>query len=118
LLVDGRDVSGVRVAETYLARLRGLLGTDVSAAPLLLTPASSVHGWGMRYALDVAQLAGELALPSPSPGSGLTVVRVTVLSRGGLVGPMPGVRHVLEAPRGTFTAWELRPGSQIEITPA
>jgi uncharacterized membrane protein (UPF0127 family) len=111
LLVDGRDVSRVRVADTYAARLRGLLGTDPSAEPLLLTPASSVHGWGMRYALDVAQLSGEL-------GAGLAVVRVVVLRRGGMVAPRRGVRHVLEAPRGAFASWELVAGSRVAVTPA
>jgi hypothetical protein len=58
----------------------------------------------MRYALDVAQL-----------DAGLVVVRLAVLRRGGLVAARRGVRHVLEAERGAFQAWALRPGSQVTV---
>ena len=118
LLIDGRPVADVRIAATYAQRLRGLLGTDASSAPLLLSPANSVHGWGMRYALDIAQLSGDRPLePSGPAGSGgwLTVVRVASLRPGGLVGPRRGVKHVLEAPGGTFTKWELTPGSRVAL---
>ena len=83
LIVDGVGVAGVRVADTWWARLRGLLGTarhDSAGPPgapvaLLLTPGNSVHGWGMRYALDVAQL-----------DAAFVVVRTARLRRWGLVG--------------------------------
>lgn len=110
LLVDGRDVAAVRVAGTPLARLRGLLGTTAEAGPpftggaLLLTPGNSVHGWGMRYALDVAQLDGSFV-----------VVRTSRLRRGGLVRARRGVRHVLEAPAGAFADWGLRTGSRVSV---
>jgi uncharacterized membrane protein (UPF0127 family) len=110
LVVDGRDVAAVRVADSGPARLRGLLGTAAEAGPpfargaLLLTPGNSVHGWGMRYDLDVAQL-----------DAGFVVVRVVRLRRGGLVAPRRGVRHVLEAQRGAFEAWGLAAGSHVSV---
>jgi uncharacterized protein len=108
LSIDGRDVSAVVVASSYLGRLRGLLGTSSDALPLLLSPANSVHGWGMRYPLDVAQLSG-------APPSGLFAERVVTLRPWGFVGPRRRVGHVLEAPRGTFATWGLEPGSRVAL---
>ena len=107
LVVDGRDVAAVRVADSAWARLRGLLGTAAGPEPpaaLLLTPGNSVHAWGMRYDLDVAQLDAELV-----------VVRAVRLRRGGLVAPRRGVRHVLEAPHGSFRTWGLAAGSRVSV---
>ena len=109
LLVDGRDVAPLLVAGSWPARLRGLLGTTAGGPPyahgaLLLSPGNSVHGWGMRYALDVAQLDAELV-----------VVRTAVLRRGGLLAARRGVRHVLEAERGAFETWGLRVGSRVGV---
>lgn len=42
LFVDGADVGPVRLATSYVARLRGLLGSRPGAIPLLLSPANSV----------------------------------------------------------------------------
>ena len=109
LLIDGHDVAPLLVADSWPARLRGLLGTTAGGPPyargaLLLSPGNSVHGWGMRYTLDVAQL-----------DAGLVVVRTAVLRRGGLLASRPGVRHVLEAERGAFDAWGLRTGSRVAV---
>jgi uncharacterized membrane protein (UPF0127 family) len=109
-VVDGRDVAPLRLARSPLARLRGLLGTRRETGPpfprgaLLLSPANSVHGWGMRYDLDVAQLDADLV-----------VVRTVTLRRGGVIAPVRGVRHVLEAQHGAFEAWSLRPGSRVTV---
>lgn len=47
-----------RLAATYASRVRGLLGTKPTGGPspeaLLLVPCSSIHTFGMSYALDVA----------------------------------------------------------------
>ena len=110
LVVDGRDVAAVRVAGTAWSRFRGLLGTAAEPGPpfargaLLLSPGNSVHGWGMRYDLDVAQL-----------DAAFVVVRTVRLRRGGLVGARRGVRHVLEAQHGAFAVWSLQPGSHVSV---
>src|SRR5436190_17741234 len=49
------------VAETYVARLRGLLGRRLKAGEgLLLVPCSAVHTFFMRYPIDVVFLDREL----------------------------------------------------------
>ena len=45
-----------RILSSVLERMRGLLGTERDAAPVLLLRCSSVHTFGMRYALDLAFL--------------------------------------------------------------
>lgn len=43
-----------RVLRGWFERLRGLLGSDERAAPVVLVGCSSVHTFGMAYAIDVA----------------------------------------------------------------
>ncbi|AMM24612.1 DUF192 domain-containing protein [Variovorax sp. PAMC 28711] len=53
----------VRIANTFLSRLRGLLGVRLSPdAGLYIVPCSSIHMWGMRVTLDVifVDRAGEI----------------------------------------------------------
>lgn len=53
-------MNGVRLvlATSWLSRMRGLLGTQSSwgggKCVLVLLPCSSIHTFGMRYALDIA----------------------------------------------------------------
>lgn len=62
LYVDMGSGSGricrFRVLRRFGDRLRGLLGTDRSAEAVALVGCSSIHTFGMRYAIDVA-LVGE-----------------------------------------------------------
>jgi uncharacterized membrane protein (UPF0127 family) len=58
------------VADTPLARMRGLLGRR-SLPPeegILLRPASSVHTWFMRFPIDVVFLDRELSVLRVVPG--------------------------------------------------
>jgi uncharacterized membrane protein (UPF0127 family) len=50
--------SQISLADTFLSRLRGMLGRPAPMAGqgLLLSPCSSVHMYGMRFPLDVALL--------------------------------------------------------------
>jgi uncharacterized protein len=102
LFVDGADVGQVRLATTYVARLRGLLGSRPGAIPLLLSPANSVHGAGMTYTLDVASLddAGR-------------VVHVSRLRPFGLTRPRRGVSSVLEATSGSFSSLGITQGVTV-----
>ena len=43
-----------RALATWLERLRGLLGTTCAAGAVLLLRCSSIHTYGMGYAIDVA----------------------------------------------------------------
>lgn len=42
------------VLSSWLSRLRGLLGTEADADPVVLTRCSSIHTYGMSYPIDVA----------------------------------------------------------------
>lgn len=44
----------IRLLATWRERLRGLLGTDKTANPVMLVRCDSIHTFGMRYALDIA----------------------------------------------------------------
>ena len=104
LLGDGRIVGPGRRANSYLTRLRGLLGTPGVDGGLLISPGNSVHGLGMIYTLDVALLDADMV-----------VRHVLRLRPFGLTRPRRGIRHVLEAERGAFDRWRLRIGSQVTI---
>jgi len=106
LVIDGRVRAPLQLANTYWARLRGLLGTRSCPGALLISPCRSVHGLGMSYSLDVAQL-----------DAGLTVLHTARLRPFGVVPSRRGVRYVLEAEQGAFAHWGLRFGSRLSIEP-
>ncbi|MFE7662768.1 DUF192 domain-containing protein [Streptomyces celluloflavus] len=97
----------VEIAGSYRARTRGLLGRDGIEGALLLTPASSVHTFRMRFALDVAYLSRDF-----------TVLAVRTMCPGRLGLPRPRARHVLEAEAGAMARWGLRPGLRVTVVPA
>ena len=104
LVVDGAEVAPLLVADTFLSRLRGMLGRRPLPPALLLRPANSVHGMGMRDPLDVAVL-----------DSAGVVLATSVLRPGRATRSTPGGRQVLEAPVGSFTRWELSVHSQVDV---
>ncbi|MFE7610719.1 DUF192 domain-containing protein [Streptomyces celluloflavus] len=97
----------VEIAASYRARTRGLLGRDGIEGALLLTPASGVHTFRMRFALDVAYLSRDF-----------TVLAVRTMRPGRLGLPRPRARHVLEAEAGAMARWGLRPGLRVTVVPA
>ncbi|WP_405744138.1 DUF192 domain-containing protein [Streptomyces sp. NBC_01525] len=94
----------VEIAASYRARRRGLLGRDGVAGALLLTPASGVHTFGMRFAIDVAYLDRQLR-----------VLAVRTMPPGRLGLPRPRARHVLEASAGAMAGWGLVAGAQLTV---
>ncbi len=107
LRVDDRAIGPCLVADTFLTRLRGMLGRSPLPPALLLRPSGSVHGIGMRATLDVATLDAD----------GL-VLAVDVLHPFGVTRPVRGARQVLEAPEGSFARWGVVPGSRVGVAPA
>ncbi|GDY56221.1 hypothetical protein SVIO_068440 [Streptomyces violaceusniger] len=95
------------IAASYRARARGLLGRDGLTGALLLTPASGVHTFRMRFAIDVAYLDRRL-----------TVLDVHTLRPGRLGRPRLRSRHVLEAEAGALERWGVRRGVRVVITPS
>ncbi|WP_424215421.1 DUF192 domain-containing protein [Streptomyces sp. BI20] len=111
LWVPGADGGpGVRVpleiAASYRARTRGLLGRTGIEGAMVLTPAGSVHTFGMGFALDVAYL-----------DRGLRVLAVRTMVPGRLGLPRPRSRHVLEAAAGAMAGWGLRSGVTVALEP-
>ncbi|GAA0487353.1 DUF192 domain-containing protein [Streptomyces olivaceiscleroticus] len=94
----------LEIAASYRARTRGLLGRDGIEGALLLTPASSVHTFRMRFAIDVAYLDHRL-----------TVRAVHTMRPNRLGRPRLRSRHILEAEAGAMAAWGLRPGTRLRI---
>lgn len=103
---DGGPVP-LEVAASYRARTRGLLGRDGIDGALLLTPASGVHTFRMRFAIDVAYL-----------DRSLRVLSVRTMRPGRFGRPRLRARHVLEAEGGAMARWGLRRGDVVEIGPA
>lgn len=105
LLVDGRAVGPVAVADTAAARRRGLLGTSGVEGALWLTKCPSVHMMGMRYPIDVAVVDKEgvvLSVASLRPWVGATW-------------PRRRASATIEAPVGAMTEWGVRPGSVLSV---
>lgn len=103
---DAADGAGVplQVAASYRARTRGLLGRDGIDGALLLTPASSVHTFRMRFAIDVVHLDRDL---------NVLAVRTMRPNRMGAV--RLRARHVIEAEAGAAAHWGLAPGVAVRI---
>lgn len=80
----------VRIPETRRERRRGLLALALSPGEgLLLRRCRSVHTFGMRVAIDAVLLDGRFR-----------VATVVPMEPGRILLPRPGVRHILEVPRG------------------
>ncbi|MER6978594.1 DUF192 domain-containing protein [Streptomyces carpinensis] len=94
----------LELATSYRARTRGLLGRDSVDGAILLSPAGSVHTFGMRIPIDVAYL-----------GRDLRVLTVRTMKPGRLGLPRLRSRHVLEAEAGAMAGWGLRAGARVEV---
>jgi hypothetical protein len=94
----------VDVADTFMSRSRGLLGRDSFEGALLLTHTRSVHSLFMRFGVDVAFL-----------DRNLVVLDTLTLPPWRVALPRARGRSVLEAERGAFERWGLRPGDQLEL---
>lgn len=94
----------VRIAASYRARSKGLLGQDGVDGALMITPCGSVHTFRMRFAIDVAYLDRKF-----------NVVAVHTMKPGRLGMVRFRSRHVIEAEAGAMEKWGLRPGAQVRV---
>src|SRR5215212_5690796 len=99
LVRDGEVLATLEVVESVGGRMRGLLGRDNVEGAVLLRPAKSVHTVGMRFAIDVAYVDGEMS-----------VLRTVRMKTWRLGRPAIKARGVLEAEAGAFAKWNLRAG--------
>ena len=104
LVRDGEVLASLEVADSFGARLRGLLGRDAVDGALLIRRAKSVHTLGMRFPIDVAFCDRDLR-----------VVATKTMRRHRIGRPRVKARCVVEAAAGAFERWGLQPGDQLEI---
>ncbi|MFF4244257.1 DUF192 domain-containing protein [Streptomyces sp. NPDC001822] len=97
----------LRIAASYRARARGLLGADGVEGALLITPCGSVHTFRMRFTIDVAYLDRKF-----------NVLAVRTMKPGRLGMPRLRARHVIESEAGAMRAWGLRPGARVRVSAA
>ena len=97
------------LAETPLSRLRGLLGRAglERGEGILLRPASSIHMWFMRFAIDAAFLDPEGR-----------VLRVAANLRPWRLAGCRGAKSVIELRAGECDRVGLAPGDVVRIRPA
>ncbi|MFI7323627.1 DUF192 domain-containing protein [Streptomyces rubiginosohelvolus] len=103
----GGQVVPLRIAASYRARTKGLLGRDGIEGAMMLTPCGSVHTFRMRFPIDVAYLDRKF-----------TVLAVTTMKPGRLGLPRLRARHVVEAEAGAMVRWGVRPGVRLELRAA
>ncbi|MDQ1401790.1 MAG: uncharacterized protein QOG03_106 [Actinomycetota bacterium] len=105
LMRDGDVLAALEVAESFGARLKGLLGRDGLDGALLIRKARSVHTLGMRFPIDVAYCDRALRVVDVRCG-----MRPHRMGRARFT-----ARCVIEAEAGAFERWRLRPGDQLEV---
>jgi uncharacterized membrane protein (UPF0127 family) len=95
------------LADGFVSRLRGLLGRDglEPGDGLVIEPCTSVHMWGMRFALDIVHLdkKGKVlkVLPNLKPGA---------------LGPYLWRSHTaVELPAGTIAASGTEAGDMLRF---
>jgi uncharacterized membrane protein (UPF0127 family) len=104
LIRDSDVLASLEVAESFGARIRGLIGRDGVDGAMLLPRARSVHTIGMRFTVDVAFC-----------DKNLVVLRTRVMRPFRVGRLVPRAACVVEAEAGAFERWRLRPGDQLEI---
>ncbi|MFD5036394.1 DUF192 domain-containing protein [Streptomyces sp. NPDC058377] len=95
----------LRIAASYRARTRGLLGADGVEGALLITPCGGVHTFRMRFTIDVAYLDRKF-----------NVLAVRTMRPGRLGLPRIRARHVVESEAGAMERWGLRPGTRVRVS--
>jgi uncharacterized membrane protein (UPF0127 family) len=98
----------IRVAETGLTRIVGLLG-ETGLTPgdgLLILPSSGVHTWGMRFAIDVVVLDNDWRIIAVQPE--MRPFRMTRLYW--------KAAGVLELPPGTVKDTSTSVGDELEFS--
>ena len=104
LLRDGEVIAPLEVATTFRARSRGLLGRTGIDGALLLRPASSVHTFRMRFAIDVAFC-----------DRAMRVIDTVTMVPNRLGRPRLRSKAVIEAEAGAFARWGVVPGVVLGI---
>ncbi|MEX1218567.1 MAG: DUF192 domain-containing protein [Acidimicrobiales bacterium] len=104
LVLNSRVLATVEIASSRRDRRKGLLGRHGIEGALLLSPARSVHTFGMRFSIDVAHLneAGE-------------VLRITTMKPNRLGAFVFRSRSVIETEANELKKWGVASGDVVEI---
>lgn len=96
----------LRIADSFLSRLKGLLGTSELPAgeALLIRSCNNIHMFGMKYSIDVA-FAGKTDQVLKTVGA-LAPGRLAICR---------GAAYVVEMPCGTLLATETAVGDLLEV---
>ena len=102
----------VRLATSFWARFRGLMGS----APLatdegLYLPVNSIHMLFMRFPIDAVFVSS----PDAAGDRRVVAIRAGLPAWRGLVMPVRGATGVLELPTGTAARAALEPGASIRF---
>lgn len=104
LVAGDHVVASLEIADTRVARRRGLLGRDGIDGAIMLTPARSVHTVRMKFAIDVAHVDADMIV--------LSVVTMPPWRIGRW---HRRARSVIEAEAGALRRWGLEPGMLLEV---
>jgi uncharacterized protein len=104
LVKEDKVLATVEVADSFVSRLKGLLGRSDVEGAYLIRGAGSVHTLGMRFPIDVAYCDEELNVICTRTMRPMRVGR-----------PRRRARVVIEARAGAFERWGLEPGDCLEI---
>ena len=99
--------TGIRVADTFVSRLRGLMFTE-SLGPgegLWIQPCNSIHTFGMRFEFDALFLGPD----------GIVVGRYERFQRNRISRVFWNARGVLELPAGTIERTGTEVGDEIQF---
>ena len=103
---DENVIASAWNANHYFARLRGLLGRDLTTGGgLLLSPCNCIHTFGMRYEIDAVYL----------DRSGLVLRVDESLPSGKAWRAQRSAKRVLELPAGSAKRYSIRAGDRLEV---
>jgi len=112
----GSTLWRVDVADSFLAKLRGLIGRSglASGRGLYLTGTNSIHMLFMRFAIDVVFL-GALRSDGARP---VVALKPNLKPWTGIVWYVRGARGAIEVPAGSLAASGLKVGDYVTVAPA
>jgi len=104
LVAEDRVLATLEIADTWQARVKGVLGQLELDGALLIKPAMSVHTIGIKMDLDIAYCDADL-----------NVLAVVTMPPNRVGMPRWRARQIIEAPKGSFERWGVKPGDKLEI---
>ncbi len=104
LLRDCDVVCALEMTDSFAERIRGLRGRDGCEGGLHMPGARAVQTVGMRFALDVAFLSGDLV-----------VIKMVRLPPWRIAIRRSGVRSVLQTRAGALERWGVQLHDRLEI---